>query len=364
MFGGFPFEEFAGMHGGMGGNPREKKEVDNKKFYDLLGVKKDASENDIRKAYRKLALKHHPDKGGDPEKFKEITTAYETLCDKDKRELYDQYGEEGLKNGGGMRGGGDIFSQMFGFGGRERDQGPKKGKSVQHAIKVTLEEIYNGKQSKIAVNRDRICGKCEGKGGANGANSTCSGCKGRGMRTQMTMLGPGMYSQSTGPCSDCNGTGECIDEANKCKNCNGKKVVKEKKVIEVSIDKGSPHGEKYIFHGESDEYPDREPGDVIIVVNEVPHSVFKRKGADLLLEKEISLLESLTGCDFVVDFLDGSKFRVQSAPGQVIKPDSLMTVQEKGLPFHKNPYRFGNLFVLFKVKFPETLNESQCVEIK
>ena len=104
-------------------------------------------------------------------------------------------------------GGTDIFSAMFGGGGG-RQQGPKKGKSVQHTIKVTLEDIYKGKRSVIAVNRDRICSKCEGKGGENGANSTCSGCKGKGMKTKMTMLGPGMYSQSTGPCYDCNGTGE------------------------------------------------------------------------------------------------------------------------------------------------------------
>lgn len=205
MFGGgFPFEEFAGMHGGgMRGGP--KKEVDNKKFYELLGVDKEATFDQIKKAYRKLAIKHHPDKGGDPEKFKEITNAYETLSDREKRDLYDKYGEEGVKNGGGMRGA-DIFSQMFGGGARE-DRGPKKGKSVQHHIKVTLEEIYKGKTTKIAVNRDRICADCEGRGGKDGANSTCQGCKGRGMRTQMTMLGPGMYSQSTGPCSDCGGSG-------------------------------------------------------------------------------------------------------------------------------------------------------------
>lgn len=196
-----------------------------------------------------------------------------------------------------------------------RQQGPKKGKSVEHAIKVTLEEIYKGKTTKIAVNRDRICKSCNGKGGKNGANSTCQGCKGRGMRTQMTMLGPGMYSQSTGPCSDCSGTGTQIDEKDKCKDCNGKKVVKEKKVLECQIDKGSPNGEKYVFHGESDEHPDREPGDVIIVVNELPHKVFKRKGADLFMEKEITLLESLTGIQFVVEFLDGSKFTVSSQPG-------------------------------------------------
>jgi len=135
------------------------------------------------------------------------------------------------------------------------------------------------------------------------------------MVTRMTMIGPGMYSQSTGPCDDCGGTGECIDEANKCKNCNGKKVIKEKKVLEAVVDKGAPHGEKYIFHGESDEHPDKEPGDVIIVVNEAPHGLFKRKGADLLIEKEITLMEALTGVDFIVDFLDGTKFRAQTAKG-------------------------------------------------
>ena len=155
---------------------------------------------------------------------------------------------------------------MFGFGGGGRERGPQKGKSVSHAIKLTLEEVYKGKTTKIAVNRDRICKECDGRGGKDGANSTCPACKGRGMRTQMTMLGPGMYSQSTGPCSECNGTGETIDEADKCPACNGKKVIKEKKVLEAVIDKGSPDGEKYVFHGESDEHPDKEPGDVIIVV--------------------------------------------------------------------------------------------------
>jgi len=228
---------------------------------------------------------------------------------------------------------------------------------------VTLEECFKGKTSKLAINRDRICQKCDGKGGEDGANATCAGCKGRGMRTQMVQLGPGMYSQSTGPCSDCGGTGSQIDEDKKCKNCNGKKVVKEKKVITCEVDKGAPHGEKYVFHGESDAHPDKEAGDVVLMVNELPHKTFKRKGADLLLEKEVTLLEALTGVDFVVDFLDGTKFRVQTEPGAVIKPDSLMTIPEKGLPFHKNPYKFGNLFVLFQVKFPESLGADQADQV-
>jgi len=252
---------------------------------------------------------------------------------------------------------------MFGGGGG-RQRGPKKGKTVKHEIKVTLADIYKGKTTKIAVNRDRICPACDGKGGEDGMESTCPHCKGRGMVTKMTMLGPGMYSQSTGPCEHCNGTGLLIDEAHKCKNCDGKKVVKERKVIECQVDKGAPHGEKYIFHGESDEYPGTEAGDVIIIVNEQPHKTFKRKGADLVMEKEITLLEALTGCDFVVDFLDGSKFRVQTKRGQVIKPNSLMTIEGKGLPFHKNPYNFGNLFIFFKVKFPDTLNEPQVSQAK
>ena len=110
-----------------------------------------------------------------------------------------------------------------------------------HPLKVTLEEIYNGKSTKIAVNRERICAKCDGKGGKDGAVEKCGTCRGRGMVTKMTQLGPGMYTQSQGPCEDCRGKGEVIDEANKCRTCNGKKVCKEKKIVDDNIDKGSPN---------------------------------------------------------------------------------------------------------------------------
>jgi len=168
-----------------------------------------------------------------------------------------------------------------------------------------------------------------------------------------------MYSQSQGPCDDCRGKGEVIDEKHKCKTCNGKKVVKEKKIIEAEVDKGSPDGYNYVFHGEADEFPGTEPGDVVIIIKELPHKTFKRKGADLLIEKEITLLEALTGVDFVVTHLDGSKLRIKNTPGFVIKPDEIMTVIDKGLPFHKCSYKTGNLFVLFKVKFPASLTAPQ-----
>ena len=156
---------------GMGGRGPPK-EVDNNKYYELLGVEKTATYDEIRKAFRKLALKNHPDRGGDKEKFQELNGAYEVLSDKEKRDIYDKYGEEGLKDGGAHAGGmDDILGQMFGMGGRRGGQpsGPKKGKPVMHPMKLTLEEIFNGKQTKIAVNRERICAKCDGKGGKEGA---------------------------------------------------------------------------------------------------------------------------------------------------------------------------------------------------
>jgi DnaJ family protein A protein 2 len=167
----------------MGG---KKKDVDTTKYYDIIGVKKDATTDEIKKAFRRLALKAHPDKGGDPEKFKDISVAYEVLSDPEKRKLYDNYGEEGVRDGGGSGGMGDIFDLfgMRGGGGQERG-GPKKGKSVLHPVKATLEDLYNGKLTKVAVSRDRICPKCEGKGGKAGAVQTCTGCKGKGVRTIM-----------------------------------------------------------------------------------------------------------------------------------------------------------------------------------
>ena len=246
--GGFPFGDFEGMPGmgGMGGRGGPPKEIDNTKFYTTLGVDKNADFNAIKKAYHKLARTNHPDRGGDTEKFQEIQAAYEVLSDKEKRELYDKYGEDGIKEGGGggAHGMDDILSQMFGGGGGRGGgarAGPKKGKPVMHPLKCTLEEIYNGKATKIAVNRERICVPCNGLGGKEGAVQKCTTCRGRGAVTKMTQLGPGMYSQSQGPCDDCRGKGEVIDEANKCQTCKGKKVVKEKKIIDASIDKGAPN---------------------------------------------------------------------------------------------------------------------------
>jgi DnaJ family protein A protein 2 len=212
MFGG-GFRGFGDF--GFGGEedneaPAQSKEVDTNKYYELLGVDKKATTEEIRKAFRKKALKEHPDKGGDPEKFKEVTGAYEVLSNPEKRQLYDDYGEEGVKNGGppGGAGFGGLF-EMFGGGGR-KPTGPKKGKAKLMELDVTLEEIFNGAMKNVKITRDRICEPCEGKGGKN--VTKCAKCKGQGMVTKLVQLGPGMYSQSQGRCGDCDGLGESMKE--------------------------------------------------------------------------------------------------------------------------------------------------------
>lgn len=203
----------------------------------------------------------------------------------------------------------------------------------------------------------RICAKCNGVGGSDPkAVQSCKACKGRGMRTVMMQLGPGMYSQQTGPCDECSGKGETIDPAKMCKTCSGKKIKKETKKIAVEVDKGAPNGEKYTKHGEGNEIPEAEAGDLIVVIEEKKHKIFKRKGADLFMEKEITLLEALTGLDFVLTHLDGRKIRIRNNPGEVIKPDSMFTVENLGMPFHKRVYQHGNLIIQFKIKFPTTVD--------
>lgn len=150
-----------------------------------------------------------------------------------------------------------------------------------------------------------------------------------------------------------------IDPSKRCKECKGKKVKREKKKLKVDMDKGSPNGEQFLIHGEGDCVPDIEPGDVVVVIKIRPNKTFQRKGADLLMEKEITLLEALTGVDFLMTHLDGRSFRIQSKAGETVKPDQLMTCEGLGLPFHKTPYKFGNLFIKFSVKFPDSLNQNQ-----
>lgn len=362
--GGDPFEHFANMHGGGGGGGRGRSSgpVDNEGFYKLLGVEKDADENAIKKAYRKLALKHHPDKGGDVEKFKEISYAAEVLSDPEKKQIYDKYGKEGLEEGGGGGGGSaeDMFSQFFGGGGRRGPKGPQKGEDITHTLKVSLEDLYNGKTVKLAINRDKMCSDCNGKGGKDGAEKTCSDCNGRGAKVQLRQIGPGMVQQIQSVCNSCKGAGKTMSEKDKCKTCKGKKVNKDRKILEVNVEKGMKNNQKIKFTGEADEAPDTIPGDVVFVVQEREHDRFKRKGADLVLTMNLTLSEALCGFTRTITHMDGRVLRVDSKPGSVVKPDAVKMIQGEGMPYHGSPFTKGRLFIHFRVDFPATVSSDMC----
>eukprot|EP00397_Hematodinium_sp_SG-2012_P005789 GEMP01005813.1.p1 GENE.GEMP01005813.1~~GEMP01005813.1.p1 ORF type:complete len:500 (+),score=116.50 GEMP01005813.1:41-1540(+) len=302
FFGGFPFGDEGGMGGGMGGGRgrRGGGEVDNTKFYKVLEVSKNASSSEIKKAYRKMAMKHHPDKGGDQDLFKEIGRAYEVLSDPEKKQKYDQYGEEGLDGEGGGDAS-DIFDMFFGGGGGRRGggSGKKKGKDLIHPLEVTLEQLYSGFTKKLAINRDVV--------DPNVPVRECQICNGRGVRIQVVRMGP-MVQQMQTACNDCQGQGKSYT------------TKKEREVLEVYIDKGAADGHKIPFRGKADEKPGYETGDVIFVVNEKEHAVFKRKGADLYINKTITLLEALVGFEIEVTHLDGRKLLIKNKPGEIITP--------------------------------------------
>ncbi|KAF8326097.1 uncharacterized protein EI90DRAFT_3071484 [Cantharellus anzutake] len=329
------------------------------KYYDLLECSPDASDADLKKAYRKKALRLHPDKGGDPELFKEVTHAYEVLSDAQKRGIYDRLGEAGLSEQGGMSGMDpqDLFSQLFGggaggfFGGGGRSQGPRKGKDLVHRIAVSLEDLYKGKTTKLALNKTVICTKCNGKGGKEGAVKTCNGCNGRGVKIIMRQLGP-MIQQIQQPCNECEGKGEVINPRDRCKQCNGKKVVNERTFLEVNIDKGMKNGQTITFSQAADEQPGTITGDVVIVVEEKPHDVFRRDGNDLFIEAEVDLLTALAGGSFSVQHLDDHALQVVIPPGEVLQHGVVKVIRGQGMPSYRH-HEMGDLYVNLKVAFPE-----------
>ena len=229
-------------------------------------------------------------------------------------------------------------------------------------MKVTLDDLYNGKKCHLAINRDKLCGACEGVGGKAGAERQCDGCNGRGVTIQLRQIGPGMVQQSQMPCSACRGAGKTMSEKDKCRECRGRKVVKERKLLEVHIEKGMKHNQKIVFHGEADEAPGTIPGDIIFLVQEKEHEVFTRKNNDLFMEKTLSLTEALVGYCFLFTHLDGRVIKCENAKqGEVVKPGDIRMIQEEGMPIHGSPFTKGRLFIVFKVAFPAsgTFNPAQ-----
>jgi DnaJ family protein A protein 2 len=359
FFGGDPF---GGGHpfAGMGGMPqRERKPVDNTGFYKTLGVDKNADAKTIKKAFRKLAVKNHPDKGGDAKKFQEISLAYEVLSDEKKRKAYDKYGKEGLEKGAG--GGGDpsdIFSQFFG-GGRRRqsseDHGPKKGEPIVHQIKISLQDMYKGKTMRLRITRKVICKRGSDTPlpiDANFADSftTCTHCGGRGVVMRTQRLGPGFVQQMQVRCPECGAAGTMLNPGF---------VQKEKReLLVVEIPKGAKNGSKIVKENMGDMNPGKLPSDVVFVLRQKENSQFKRRGSDLLIEKDVTLLEALCGVKWTMTHLDGKQHVITSAPGEVIEPRTIKMVPDLGMPV-PDTIECGRLFIVFTVVFPEPGELSQ-----
>ncbi|PHT54195.1 Chaperone protein dnaJ 2 [Capsicum baccatum] len=350
---------------------RAPKKSDNNKYYEILGVAKTATQDDLKKAYRKLAIKNHPDKGGDPEKFKEIAQAYDVLSDPEKREIYDQYGEDALKEGMDRSGGHDPFDifqsffggSAFGGGGSSRGRRQRRGEDVVHSLKVSLEDLYNGTSKKLSLSRNVLCTKCKGVGSKSGASMKCSGCQGKGMKVSIRQLGP-MIQQMQHPCNDCKGTGEKINDKDRCPQCKGQKVVQEKKVLEVVVDKGMLNGQKITFPGEADEAPDTITGDIVCILQQKEHPKFKRKGDDLFVEHTLTLTEALCGFQFVLTHLDNRQLMIKSQPGEVIKPDQFKGINDEGMPLYQSSFMRGKLYIHFTVDFPDALTPELCKNLE
>lgn len=263
-------------------------------------------------------------------------------------------GEEGL-SGAGMGGGmdaEDLFSQLFGgaFGGAQR--GPRRGKDMVHHLKVKLEDLYNGKATKLAVQKNVICPSCEGRGGKEGAVHECTACKGVGYTVSMRQMGP-MVQQVQQPCASCKGRGEIINEKDKCQQCQGNKVVRERKILELHIDKGMRNGQRITFAGEGDQMPKVEPGDIVIVLDQVPHEHFQRKGDDLVYDAQIDLLTALAGGRFAIPHLDDRVLVIDIAAGDVIRPGMVKQIPGEGMPTYRH-HNKGTLLVKFQVDFPSS----------
>ncbi|KAL3652015.1 hypothetical protein CASFOL_001696 [Castilleja foliolosa] len=275
--------------------------------------------------------------------FKGIAQAYEVLNDPEKREIYDQYGEDALNEGMGGGGGGHnpfgIFENIFGGspfgggGGPSRGRRQRRGEDVVHHLKK--------------------------KGSKSGASLKCSGIQGSGVKVSIRHLGPSMIQQMQHACNECKGTGEMISDKDRCTQCKGEKIVQEKKVLEVVVEKGMQHSQKITFPGEADEAPDTVTGDIDFLLQQKEHPKFKRKGDDLFVEHTLTLTEALCGFQYILTHLDNRQLLIISEPGEIVKPDQFKAINDEGMPMYQRSFMKGKLYRQFTVDFPESLSPEQ-----
>lgn len=347
-----------------------------KDYYNTLGVKQDASSDEIKKAYRKLALKFHPDRNqGDKqaeEKFKECAEAYEVLSDQEKRKLYDTYGEEGLNARGvhhGFRGFQDIFSSFseifgdmgfggFGFGGGGRRI--RKGRDLKHEISITLDEIATGSTRKIKVKKPAPCATCNGTGAETPDDvKTCPTCKGTGAVTRVMRQGFTTF-QSTSHCPDCRGQGKKIEKL--CKECEGQGTVRVEKIVTVDVPAGVEDGQRILLEGEGEEIKDGIPGDLYIFLSEEDHPGFERRGPDLIAPLKIDLMTAICGGTVERQGPGGETIKIKIEEGA--QSGSVKTVKGKGLPMLRRPSVRGDIRFQLWVATPTGLNKEQKETLK
>ena len=348
-------------------------------YYEVLGVARGASDDEIKKAYRKLAKKYHPDMNpGDKAaeaKFKEVNEAYEVLSDADKRAKYDQFGHAGVDPnfgaggfGGGFGGGGfdfdlgDIFSAFTGFGGggsaRPRT-GPQKGDSLRTSLYITFEEAAFGCEKEITINRTEQCGSCRGSGCAAGTTAEiCPDCHGSGtVRTQQRTI-MGTFA-TTAPCSRCNGTGKIIHQP--CPDCRGTGAVRKQKKITVKVPAGIDNGQSISLRGQGNAGVNGgPPGDLIITIGVRSHERFVREGSDVLSEETVSFVQAALGGELEIPTVDG---KVKYTLPEGTQPGTTFRLRGKGIPYLNGKGR-GDHYVTVRVEVPRNLNGEQKAALK
>jgi len=350
--------------------------ADNKRdYYEVLGVQKGATGEDIKKAYRKLALKYHPDRNPDnkeaEEKFKEAAEAYEILSDDEKRSRYDQFGFAGVDpnygagQGGGFGGGfggfgdfgdlGDIFGSFFGGGGsRSNPNAPRRGENVGARLELTFEEAAFGCEKEVSAQRIENCSACSGSGSADGTVETCSYCRGAGqVRTTQNFMG--MQMQSSTVCPQCSGRGKVIKTP--CNTCRGKGKVRRTQKIKVKVPAGVDDGQSVRIRGEGCVGMNGGPsGDLLVEIGIRRHPIFSRRDYTVLCEVPISFSQAALGGTIQIPTLDG---KVEFDLPEGTQTGSVFTLREKGIPTINNPKRRGDQRFTVVVETPTKLTKEQ-----
>ena len=348
--------------------------ADKRDYYEVLGLQKGADDASIKKAYRSLAKKYHPDMNqGDSEaeaKFKEVNEAYAVLSDAEKKAQYDQFGHAAFEPGAGAGGAGfggfsdfgdigDIFGSFFGggFGGSSarRANAPTRGEDVSVRVTIGFEDAVFGTKKDVSFNKIQKCPDCSGSGAAKGTSAeTCSTCGGSGQRRITQRLG-GMAFQSTTTCDKCRGTGKIIK--NPCQNCRGTGYIKINKKLSVSTPAGIDDGERIALRSQGCDGRNGGPaGDLIITVYVKPHNIFERDGYNLYCEVPITVAEATLGAEIDVPTLEGNqKFTIPEGT----QPSTRFTLRGKGVPYVNNSGRRGDIIFTVSIEIPKGLNEKQ-----